>query len=230
MAALGRIASGPQPAPSPQSLRVAAPGQGSSSSPGTLEQIGHEADMAWAGVKRIMSLLNVEQKRKVVGVGGTNISNAGYLNDLTSSISQGVTGTTRVGDSMKVKGVRVKGFFVFGNAVTTLTIVLGHSKDGTPAIADVFSFTGAQGGMNYPLITQQPADKWSASRLLILDSVRFPVQEFELFVPFSHDVTYAAGTSTVLTGAVWFAAISDLAAGATTPVLQYTYALDFVDN
>ncbi len=27
---------------------------------GTLEQVGREADMAWAGVKRIMSLLNVE--------------------------------------------------------------------------------------------------------------------------------------------------------------------------
>lgn len=222
MAALTRLSKSPMPA-APPALRENA------SSSGTLEQIGHEADLAWAGVKRIMSLLNVEQKRRVDGVGGTTISNAGYVNDLTTSIGQGVTATTRVGDSLKAKGCRVKGFFVVGSAVTTVTIVLGHSKDGVPAIGDVFSFTGAQGGMNYPFITQEPADKWSKHRMLVLDTVRYPVQEFELYVPFQHDVTYVSGATTVLTGSIWFACISDLAAAA-APVLQYTYSLDFVDN
>lgn len=200
-----------------------------SRSPGTLEQVGREADAAWQGVRNIMSLLNVETKRLVSLIAGTNITNAGFITDLTATIPQGVTAVTRVGDSLKLRTVRVKGFLVYGSAVTTMTLVIGHSRDGLPAIADVFSFTGSHGGQNYPLVTQQPADKWSKSRFLVLDPVRNPACTFEFDVPYNHDVTYAAGSTTVVTGSVWLAMISDLAIG-TAPVMQCSLCVDFVDN
>ncbi len=222
VAALQRIARNPMPSVPPARTLTAGAG--------TLEQIGHEADMAWAGVKRIMSLLNVEKKQKIVTVGGTNVNYNGYILDLAGTIAQGVTSLTRVGDSLKIMEVRLKANFVVNTTTTTVTAVLGHSKDVVPNLGDVFNFTGiGQSGMNFPQ-SLQLADKWSKASTFMLDTVRNPTHLIDYKVKFNHDVTYSPGTTTVLTGDVWFAAISDVAPAGTPPVVQIACEIFFVDN
>ncbi len=218
-----RLASLPPPSSLPDPTKPTAFNQ----SPGTLEQVGREADMAWNGVKKIMSLLNVETKRVVSG-SSVNVSYSGFIADLTSSVSQGVSGTQRIGDSLKAKRAHVKGTVSANGAGSSYTAVLGYSKEGAPSLSDVFYFTGsARAGMNYPQVLTEPADHWVLSVFRNVSTTHL-VDKFELNHVFNHDVTYIASTTTVASGSVWFAIISDV--NASVPVMDYTFAFDFVDN
>ncbi len=197
------------------------------SQPGTLEQVGREADLAWNGVKRIMSLLNVEEKQGVSG-GTTNVSYNGYGVDLTSGIAQGVSGTQRIGDSLKIKQVCVQGLVGSNGAGSSYTAVLGMSRDGYPSLADIFSLVGVvRAGMNYPLVNTEGADHWVVFKRHYISSSHL-VDKFELKHTFSHDVKYLAGTTTVSSGCVWFAVITDT--NASNPQLDWTASIQFVDN
>jgi hypothetical protein len=198
---------------------------------GTLQQVGREADAAWAGVKRIMSLLNVEFKHVYYNAVGNNISSAGSLLDLCSLISQGVGGSQRVGDSLKVRRCRIK-VIVTHNAAATqpqaFTMVLGHSKDGVPAVADVFAIVGGTAsGLAFPSDTFNEADHWSESKTSYVSSTDVSkVLSFD--VPFNHDVLYTNGTAVTSSGNVWFAYISNEPTN--FPTFSIGMDLEFVDN
>lgn len=198
---------------------------------GTLQQVGREADMAWAGVKRIMSLLNVEAKHVYYNAVGTQITSAGSILDLCSLISQGVGGSQRVGDSLKVRRCRIK-VIVTHNAAATqpqaFTMVLGHSKDGVPAVADVFAIVGGTAsGLAYPSDTYDQADHWSESKTTYVSTTDVSkVLTFD--VPFNHDVLFTNGTAVTSTGNVWFAFISNEPTN--YPTFSIGADLEFVDN
>lgn len=199
--------------------------------PGTLQQVGREADMAWAGVKRIMALLNVEEKHVYYGATNTQVSQVGSVLDLCSLISQGVGGNQRTGDSLKMK--RVRGKFVFLHNILqgtngAFTVVLGHSKDGVPAVADIFAIRSAShSGLAFPLDTYDHADKWSKSFTACVDQYN-PTCTFELDVPFNHDVLYTNATTTTSSGNVWLAFISNEPTN--FPSLSMQLDISFVDN
>lgn len=207
---------------------------------GTLQQVGREADMAWAGVKRIMSLLNVENKHCYYNASGTNVTQAGSVLDLCSLISQGVGGSQRVGDSLKILRVRVKAQItlnVAGAGRQAVTVVLGHSKDGVPAVADVFAVVSSTtAGLAFPADTYQQADKWSASRTLHLahaiNGTTYIVDQFseglEFNVKFGHDVLFTNASTTTASGNVWLAFISN--EPTSYPVIDLAVDIEFVDN
>lgn len=197
---------------------------------GTLEQIGHEADQAWSGVKKIMALLNVEMKH-VYYNNSVNVTQVGTVLDVTSLISQGVGGSQRIGDSLKMKRFRSKFTFVHNAAMTTPgtgTFVLGMSRDGVPAVADVFYIQGSTtSGLAFPKDTTDRADFWKVDRMVNVDQYN-PQKIFELNHEFNHDVLFADATATAASGCVWLAFISNEPTN--YPTLQIAFDAEFLDN
>ncbi len=187
--------------------------------------------MAWSGVKRIMALLNVENKHVYFNSSGSSITQAGTLLDLTSLISQGVGGAQRVGDSLKILRVCVKFIFGYNSSASTfqaVTAVLGHSADGIPAVADVFAVvSNTSSGLAFPLDTYGKADHWSQSKTTYVSSTDV-VKFLDFDVKFGHDVLYTNAATTAASGAVWFAFIGN----EPTNFPSYSIAVDveFVDN
>ncbi len=203
----------------------------SNSGKGTLEQIGHEADQAWNGVKRIMALLNTEMKHVYYAAEAANVSWNGTVTDLTSLIAQGVGGNQRIGDSLKIKKVHLKFTFLFNPSALhrcTGTFVLGMSKDSLPAAADVFAVTGAIcAGLAYPADTYEKADHWIKYKTLTVDQYS-PAATFELTHEFNHDVLYTNGATTVASGDVWVAFVSN--ENINYPFVDWAVDVAFLDN
>lgn len=198
---------------------------------GTLEQVGREADMAWSGVKRIMALLNVENKHVYYNSAGGSVSQAGSVLDLTALISQGVGGSQRVGDSLKILRVRVKFLVSYNGSASQIqgfTAVLGHSKDSVPLVADVFAVVGTtSSGLAFPSDTYSQADKWSEAKTSYVSSTDV-VKLLDFDVKFGHDVLYTNGTTTSASGAVWFGFISNEPSN--FPSYSIAVDVEFVDN
>jgi hypothetical protein len=198
---------------------------------GTLEQVGREADNAWAGVKRIMELLNVEEKY-IDLYSATNVNYTGVLLDLTSTISQGVGRGQRTGDSIKLTRVCVRYVMSDAGNPTNWQVQVGHSKDALPNIADLFALSGATSayaGMSF--------DNWYENKANVVQhrdlgiclsntSRAWTNRDFE--VKCDHHVVFGATTTTALSGATWLAAISGL--NSLPPVLAYVIRVYFVDN
>lgn len=198
---------------------------------GTLEQIGHEADQAWTGVKKIMALLNVEMKHVYYNASNTSVTQVGSVLDMTSLITQGVGGAQRIGDSLKAK--RFRGRFTYSHnptmtTVGTATFVLGMSRDGVPAVADVFAVvSNGTSGHAFPLDSYDKADFWKVSRMVNVNPSE-PQKIFELNHDFNHDVLYANASSTSTSGCIWLAFISNEPVN--FPQLQIAVDLEFLDN
>jgi hypothetical protein len=199
--------------------------------PGTLQQVGREADNAWAGVKRIMELLNVEEKY-VDFYSATNINYSGTLLDLTGTISQGVGRGQRTGDSIKLTRAIVRMRMQSGGATTDWQVIVGHSKDALPALSDLFALSGAassNAGMSLDNWYENKANTIQHREFGYVGSTDYNVsvkREFE--VKMDHHVVFSAAGTTSLSGATWLAAISGL--NVLPPALWYNIRLFFVDN
>lgn len=196
---------------------------------GTLQQVGREADSAWAGVKRIMALLNVETKSvdMAAGVTPTNAGTAVIL--LSNGISQGVTDSQRTGDSVKLTHLKLKFHVYYVADNLPMTIALVRSKDGLPAVADVFETIGSTvySGMSDENHDQRVADSWIWSKYLILDQYH-PSKIWEVDIPLDMHTLYSAASTTPTSGSLSLWAITNQPAGSNVVRCQAT--LSFVDN
>jgi hypothetical protein len=196
---------------------------------GTLEQVGREADNAWAGVKRIMSLLNVEKKHCFYS-GSQSVNQSGVVQDLSGQISQGVGGSQRTGDSLKLSRVRGRFRAASQGQYNTIQIVIGRSKDGIPTVADLFQLVGsAQSGLSYQNDDQDQANKFLWHHIVLVapsTSVAAVFREIDLKI--DADTLFVAGTTTATSGALWCAMISD--AAASLPSCEFAFDMEFVDN
>jgi len=203
--------------------------------PGTLEQVGHEADAAWAGVKRIMQLLNVEEKY-VDYNSAQNVNYTGFLLDLAAGISQGVGRNQRTGDSLKITRIAVKCTMTSGGANSNWTWVVGKSKDAMPALSDIWDLSGAtsaRGGLSFPNHYELSANKvlHREHGYLVsggLGSGNMLAERREHESKHEGHVVFSPATTTVVSGAIWFSAISDL--NASVPIANYMIRVYFVDN
>jgi hypothetical protein len=194
---------------------------------GTLEQVGREADNAWAGVKKIMSLLNVESKVLDYQVQFTSTYGGNALN--LSAIAQGVGDNQRTGDSLRVQRLRVRFWVNYATAATPVTLVIGRSKDSLPAVGDIFEVTSnGYSSMAFENHDQRKADVTLMRRVVVSDSVSHPVQyvEFEMKCP-DVPTTYSNGTTTATANTYWAAVICGVASGAS---ITMNSRLWFVDN
>jgi hypothetical protein len=200
--------------------------------PGTLEQVGHEADAAWAGVKNIMRLLNVETK--ACDFSGTlTVDRAGTVVDLLANISQGVADNQRTGDSIKVTRILLKLYTASTNGFTAVVFALGRSKDGLPGPSDVFeTYNTGFSGISNKKWDYKAADTWLAERRFVVDGA-LGSDKYTNLTFFEHasgdmHVQYFNGGVSVVSGALWLAVQSGIAVN--QPTALYTARVEFVDN
>lgn len=216
---LNKLAASPVPVTGPKLFKEG-PG-------GTLEQVGREADNAWAGVKKIMSLLNVESKAFDTATSFTASWTGNYLD--CSNISQGVGDNQRTGDSLRVQRFRAKFQLSYATASTHCIVVIGRSKDGAPAIGDIFDTIGTSySGIGFENHDQRKADHILQWRNVIVDNVAHPLRmvEFDIRCP-DLPTTYVNATTTKSANAYWAAVICGVASG---PAVVFNARVDFVDN
>ncbi len=182
-------------------------------------------------MKKIMSLLNVEMKHSYYNSANNTVTQAGAVLDVTSLISQGVGGAQRIGDSLKAK--RFRGKFTYGynptqTAPGTATFVLGMSRDGVPAVADVFAAVSTStSGQAFPIDTYDKVDFWKVAKTINVNPYE-PQRFFELNHDFNHDVLYTNASTTSTSGTVWLAYISSEPTN--YPTLQIAWDFEFLDN
>lgn len=201
---------------------------------GTLQQVGREADNAWAGVKRIMELLNVEEKY-VDFYSAVNVNYTGVLLDLVGTITQGVGRGQRTGDSIKLTRICVRFTMTNGGDTSEWQVKLGHSKDALPSLSDLYALSGAasaNAGMSFDNWYENKANVVQHSDLGTLVAIssgtgdhRATIRDYE--VKCEHHVVFSAAATTALSGATWIAAIT----GTNTPFIwKYNIRVFFVDN
>jgi hypothetical protein len=193
---------------------------------GTLEQVGREADNAWAGVKRIMALLNVEGKAYDYSASFT-ATYAGVVHSLCG-ISQGVGDNQRTGDSCKLTRLRVHMKAVYASGNVLCQLIIGRSKDALPAIADIVETLGTgYTGCSFENHDQRKADQWLVHRTFIVDATK-PTIHLELDLhKLDVDTLFANATTSTTSGTYWLALVGDNVSG---PVITFMSRADFVDN
>jgi hypothetical protein len=193
---------------------------------GTLEQVGREADNAWAGVKKIMSLLNVEGKAFDYSSSGTSTYAGALLN--CSQVAQGVGDNQRTGDSMKITRLRANFKLVYTSGNVLVQLVVGRSKDAIPAIADVFDTLGTgYAGLSFENHDQRKADKWLWHRTVRIDATK-PTEYVSCDLHgLGVDTLFANATTNQTSGTYWVAILCDNVSG---PVYTVNIRSDFVDN
>jgi hypothetical protein len=196
---------------------------------GTLEQVGREADNAWAGVKRIMQLLNVEKKHCFYNYSQT-VNQSGVVQDLSGQIAQGVGGAQRTGDSLKITRLRGKFRVLTNGNYDTVQVVIGRAKDGLPTAAELFQLIGSGlSGLSFQNDDENQTNVWLHSFTVLTapatgNAAHF--REFELKIDV--DTLFVAGTTTATSGSVWCAMISQAAIN--LPTVEANFDMEFVDN
>jgi hypothetical protein len=179
-----------------------------------------------------MSLLNVE-KKFFDKYDTININYTGTVVDLTSGITQGVGASQRTGDGIRITRIRLR-YYVTANPITAFTLVLGHSKDGLPSAGDVFYLSGSAfplGGMSFanPYNDRANEVRWERFGVAsIPDDYHFEGSHEMKVGQEEGEITFSSASTTVLEGAWWIAAISNLNAG--VPTLSYATRVEYVDN
>jgi hypothetical protein len=195
---------------------------------GTLEQVGREADNAWAGVKKIFQLLNTEGKVSDSQVSGAATFN-GTLVNLSATIAQGAADNQRTGDSIKITRIRACINLSYATAATVLTVVLGRSKDGVPVIGDIFETIGTgYSQVSFENHDQRKVDEWLVHKRVVTNAIDnvghvFTFDLDKLEVP----TTFVNASTTVTSGCYWLAIIGGVA-GAGSYV--FNTRINFVDN
>jgi hypothetical protein len=196
---------------------------------GTLEQVGREADNAWAGVKRIMQLLNVEKKHCFYNYSQT-VNQSGVVQDLSGQIAQGVGGAQRTGDSLKITRLRGKFRVLTNGNYDTVQVVIGRAKDGLPTAAELFQLIGSGlSGLSFQNDDENQTNVWLHSFTVLTapatgNAAHF--REFELKIDV--DTLFVAGTIIATSGFVWCAMISQ--AAVSLPIVEANFDMEFVDN
>lgn len=120
--------------------------------------VGQYASDAWSlakrtavGLNEIRKLINIETKYRPLYHAFGAVSDAGTLYPL-SELAQGLTSTTRVGDSIRIQGLEIRGNVEINAAAsnTLIRVMVFRDLDGPgtyPTIGDVLEQTGGSAGV-----------------------------------------------------------------------------------
>ena len=206
--------------------------------PGTLEQVGHEADRAWAGVKKIMSLLNTEFKAYDGNLVSSTANWNGNVIDFTSLILQGDADTQRDGDSCKLQRFHGRLSFSLGATPTNSTVrfVVGRYKVGVLSAATIASEL-----CDYPGTISAPRTIYASwdrrknydilfERIFEMDTVAHPRHYLEFDLKLDFDTQWIASGTTIAANGLFIATYSTLTSGVTAPFFDGVFRVEFTDN
>ena len=190
------------------------------------------------GLNEIRKLINIETKFMDTVQTSTNINTTGG-NIVISEIAQGLTSQTRVGDSLKIQHIEVRGRVNVNAAAANslMRVLIFRDLDGAgtpPATSDVLELTGT---VSAPL---SPYKFRNLQRFAILYDELFELQgtvQGSAGIPFIYSASHAGhilylGTTAASAsdgkGTLYVLAVSDEATN--TPTLAFYSRISFTDD
>jgi len=194
------------------------------------------ASRTWKGLNEIRKFINIEEKYSDVNTSVAPDQN-GTVTCL-SQLAQGTTMNTRIGNSVRVQHLVVRGRVAVSSAVTTFSVVrvaIIRDMEGqgtAPACSDVFETVG---GSSAP---RQPFDWLNRKRFALLYDSLLTVapasgcaREFVYNVELAKHVLYRGTTAASASdgeGSIYIVALSDEATN--TPTVAFTSRITFTDD
>lgn len=182
---------------------------------------------AFALARKVADQVNTEYKYVDV----TDLASptySGYVATL-NNISQGVTDTTRVGDSCKLQNLTLRGSITRNGTDGHVRIMILWDKQAKVTSAStVLENTGTA----YATLSPKKYDTRFQTKALKDFRVHVtqdsPIKEFNMVIPINKHTQFDAATSTIDTGVLRILIISDMAAS--QPITSYYSRLTFTDN
>lgn len=193
---------------------------------------GSMAYSALKMAKRLKDMVNTEYKFYDQNV-NASYDHTGNLNILNTP-AQGQTDTTRIGDSIKVQNLTLRGY-IYANAAAVSTLfrimVLWDPQNKSTATSDILANVASV----YAPISPKNYDKKFQTRVLhdkcysiVSGGADSAMRQFDVVIPVNQHTQFEAGSTTINTGALKILLIS--AAGVNLPTCVYTARVTYTDN
>jgi hypothetical protein len=213
---------------------------------GKPDAVGQYASDAWSlakrtayGLNEIRKLINIETKFLDTNVPSYTVSTTGSMTPI-SEIAQGLTSTTRVGDSLRIQHIEVRGRVQVNTSATNslVRVMLVRDLDGygtAPTVADVLEVNASVGA---PLSPEKFAKRERFSILFDeLICVQSAISTGTAMIPFTFMTThqghilYLGSTAAPASdgkGSVYLLAVSDEATD--LPTVAFISRILFTDD
>lgn len=188
------------------------------------------------GLNEIRKLINIEEKQLVTTVASTSFDTNGVIQPI-SRIAQGTNYTDRVGNSIKMQHIEVRGRLFKASAATTsvLRVLLVRDLDGygtLPAVTDILETVGSA---TAPLTQYDFLNRKRFSilydELLTLNSTGDSSAVFEISMPHEGHILYLGTTAAAASdgkGSLYMVFVSDETTN--TPSFAFSSRIVFTDD
>lgn len=192
---------------------------------------GGLAYRAFRLAKRVANAVNVEYKISDASNVAGAVDYTGGVVSLPSNISQGITDSTRIGDSIKIQNLTLRYIGVRNTADSILRVmVLFDPQNKIAAVTDVLQSTGSA----LSVISPKNYDKRFQNnvlydRTMTLTTADHPYVVEDIVIPIDKHCQYNAATTTVNTGDIKLLTISNVS-GVNLPTFTYYARLSYTDD
>lgn len=176
---------------------------------------------------RLKDMVNTEYK--YVDITDTaSATYSGYFATL-NNIAQGVTDSTRIGDSCKLQNLTLRGSITRNGTDGHVRIMVIWDKQAkASAASSILENTGSA----YATLSPKKYDNRFQTKVLkdfrVHVTTDSPIKEFNMVIPINQHTQYDAATNTIDTGALRLLIISDMASS--QPLTAYYSRLTYTDN
>lgn len=194
------------------------------------------ASRTWKGLNEIRKFINIEEK--YLDFSGSQTPDQNGTTNCVSQIAQGTTMNTRIGNSIRVQRLTVRGRVAVSSAVTTFSVVRVaiirdmEGQGSAPTCADMFETVGTSAA------PRQPLDWLNRKRFAVLYDSLLTVapasgcaREFFYNVELAKHVLYrgtTAGSASDGEGSIYIVSLSDEATN--TPTVAFTSRITYTDD
>lgn len=177
--------------------------------------------------KRIRDMVNIEYKIVELAAGVSPDWNGNY--SVLNTVVQGVTDTTRIGDSIKCQNYNMRMNLIRGAAdCITRVIFFWDAQNKTSSAADILSYVGSGQSTQSPKVYDKRFQtKWLYDKSFILTS-NSPIKKANIKLPLNLHTQFDNTSTTVNTGKLVMLVISNV--GANLPAVNFVGRLSFTDN
>jgi hypothetical protein len=189
-----------------------------------------------SGLNEIRKLINVEEKIIQVSKGATACGTSGALESI-STVAQGTNFTERIGNSIKLQHISVRGRIFLNNSATrtVVRILLIRDLDGygtTPNVGDIMESTGSAPDVLSPYdFLNRKRFSYLYDELVTINNTGDSSTVFQIEIPHEGHILYLGSTAAAASngkGSLYLLFISDESTH--TPTYSFYSRVLFTDD
>lgn len=207
---------------------------------GRMQVYGAAASQLYKDVKYLKDMVNVESKEFIQPIIGTQYSNSGTNGAFGLCYpGQGISRETRVGDSIKLQHLMIRGDMSKGAAAYSqvrMIIFKGKSEDNkTYTIGgDILQDNGIAGAYAFFLSTKKLDEMYNTKilydKVFTIDSAKTNIIPFRLKLKLGWHQRFIKGTNTIMDGGLYMVFVSNQPVAADAPVINFTAVTQYTDD